>query len=388
MNSWAIILAAGAGSRMGSRKQFLEWRGRPLYWHSALAMSRAACIQGLVFVFPERDCEAEANRIRELDFCDSLGLEWKVVAGGAERSDSSANGLAAVPLLCERVLIHDAARCFIKPELIRRVWEKISPEHPAVVPAIAVADTIKLVVAEKPDLVEDTLIRSRLRAAQTPQGFWAPTLREAIKSYESSAATDDAMLIEKMGLPVLLVEGDPENKKLTSRSDLSLLAESSPQLPCCGFGYDAHRYGHDGRPLILGGEPIPCDYMVIAHSDGDVLLHSLIDALLGCAALGDIGELFPDSDARYEGISSAILLDTTLNMLREAKVAPVHVDLTLVAQKPKLSPYKAAIRKNVARLMALPETAVNLKATTEEGMGFTGRLEGIKAFALATAVKR
>lgn len=155
--------------------------------------------------------------------------------------------------------------------------------------------------------------------------------------------------------------------------------------PCAGMGYDVHRYG-PGRPLKLGGVLIPGGPEVVAHSDGDVLLHALMDALLGCAALGDIGQHFPDSQARYEGISSAVLLDQVLEMLRGAGLELSHVDLTIVAQTPRLSPFREEIRKNVARLLGLDTARVNLKATTEEGLGFTGRSEGIKAYAVVSAL--
>ena len=155
--------------------------------------------------------------------------------------------------------------------------------------------------------------------------------------------------------------------------------------PCTGMGYDVHRYG-PGRPLKLGGVPIPDGPEVVAHSDGDVLLHALMDALLGCAGLGDIGRHFPDNQARFEGISSAVLLDQVLEMLYGAGVTLCHADLTIVAQAPRLSPFREEIRKNVARLLGLDKAHVNLKATTEEGLGFTGRAEGIKAYAVVSAL--
>lgn len=192
--------------------------------------------------------------------------------------------------------------------------------------------------------------------------------------------------MEAHGHPVLVVPGEAANIKITHPEDLALLEERSPVMPVprVGMGYDVHRYG-SGRPMKLGGIIIPNAPEVIAHSDGDVLLHALMDALLGCAALGDIGRLFPDADARFDNISSAVLLDDVLERFRDAGLTLCHVDLTVVAQTPKLAPHREEIRKNVARLLGLGTDSVNIKATTEEKLGFTGACEGIKAYAVATA---
>ena len=226
---------------------------------------------------------------------------------------------------------------------------------------------------------------------QTPQGFALPPLLAAHhaarqESAAGRAATDDAALMEANGHPVLVVPGEAANIKITHPEDLALLEERSPVMPVprVGMGYDVHRYG-SGRPMKLGGIIIPNAPEVIAHSDGDVLLHALMDALLGCAALGDIGRLFPDADARFDNISSAVLLDDVLERFRDAGLTLCHVDLTVVAQTPKLAPHREEIRKNVARLLGLGTDSVNIKATTEEKLGFTGACEGIKAYAVATA---
>ena len=165
-----------------------------------------------------------------------------------------------------------------------------------------------------------------------------------------------------------------------------MLKENKALLPCCGYGYDVHAYGGN-RPLMLGGVEIGGDYLVSAHSDGDVLLHALMDAILGCLAAGDIGHLFPDSDPKFDGISSVVLLDHVMNLAAEADLRLCHVDLTVIAQKPKLAPHADAIRRNVARLLDLPLEHVAFKATTEEKLGFTGELKGLKAVALVTALR-
>lgn len=391
MSTWAIILAAGNGSRLASAtngigKQFLDWQGRPLYWHSALAMSRATCIDGIVFVFPEENIDSEKRRIQQLAFMDNLGLEWKLAAGGQRRQDSAKQGLSKLPMNCDRVLIHDAARCFVSPALIRNVASEISEDKPSIVPAVKVIDTIRLAKADSPNRAEGCLPRDRLRAIQTPQGFLTKKLREAYMNMGNQNVTDDAALLEKIGIASVFVEGDPANIKITRPEDLKLLKHEERLIPCSGFGYDVHRYGGN-RPLKLGGVEIPCSYEVIAHSDGDVLMHSLIDALLGCAGLGDIGNHFPDSDSRYEAISSTIMLKHTLDLLSEACVRICHVDMTVVAQKPHLAKYGTHIKRNVARLLDLPQEAVNFKATTEEGLGFTGNCEGIKAYSLVNGLR-
>lgn len=387
---WAIILAAGAGSRLrdacGMAKQYICFHGKPLYWHSARAFSHYPPISGIVFVFPPEDCERERRRIAGL--AHELGLPWDIVAGGPERSVSGRNGLARVPRTCKKVLIHDAARPFVTPALIQRVLKGLDGTLAGVVPAIAVTDTIKMANAENPDLVECTLPRARLRAIQTPQAFDAETLRQAHKYGEDNEimATDDASLLEAMGARVGMVPGEPVNIKITSPEDLHCLKDGHSDYPCSGFGYDAHRYGGN-RPLKLGGITIPCDLAVHAHSDGDVALHALIDAILSCACLGDIGCHFPDKDPAFDGISSAILLDDALGMARDVGVRILQADITIVAQKPRLEAWKSHICANLARLLNLPPERINFKATTEEKMGFTGRVEGIKAYALVSAIK-
>ncbi len=193
--------------------------------------------------------------------------------------------------------------------------------------------------------------------------------------------------MESQGHTVIMVEGESDNRKITHPEDLRLLTEkTAPQaFPRIGFGYDVHRYG-PGRPLRLGGVLLDGGMEVVAHSDGDVLLHALMDALLGCAGLGDIGEHFPDADAAFDNISSAVLLDEVLRLFHGQGLRLSNVDLTIIAQKPRVGTYKAAIRKNVARLLHLPPELVNVKATTEEKLGFTGRVEGIKAQAAVCAV--
>jgi 2-C-methyl-D-erythritol 4-phosphate cytidylyltransferase/2-C-methyl-D-erythritol 2,4-cyclodiphosphate synthase len=388
---WTILLAAGQGTRLaretgGARKQFLLHEGCPLYWRSVLTMSAVPSLAGMVVVFPPHELEMRARELRELQERYEPGVPLLAVAGGDRRQDSVRLGLAALPRDCGRVLVHDSARPFFSAGLVQALLAALGDGTDGAIPALPVTDTVKEVEG---DLVVSTLRRETLRAVQTPQLFRADTLRRVHDRAlaENWEVTDDASMIELAGGRVRVVPGEAANLKITTPEDLRVLATPSalPE-PCTGFGYDVHAYGGD-RPMVLGGMPIAGAPFVKAHSDGDVLLHALCDAILGCLGLGDIGEHFPDSDDRFENISSAILLSEVLDKARQAGLRIAHVDLTVIAQTPRLSPHKAAIRANVARLMELSDDRVNVKATTEERLGFTGRKEGIKAVAVVTATR-
>ncbi len=400
---WAVILAAGQGIRMASAtggmpKQFLQWQGLPLYWESVRVFSRCARIAGIVFVFPKNVLNCERERVAALMREKPYGLAWRVVAGGKLRQDSVGCGLEALPRECSLVLVHDAARPFASPRLINRVLDALEEQHSrgiqgGVIPGVTVTDTIKVVTD---GLVCDTPDRSTLTAVQTPQGFDVHTLRTAYARAcaEGWIVTDDAGMLERAGFPVRVVEGDPVNRKITAPGDIEMLREKQSTEPCMGYGYDVHRYAADApagqstRPMRLGGVPIPDAPDVLAHSDGDVLLHALMDALLGCLGAGDIGVLFPDTDSAFENINSAILLDEVLSRVRQAGIRIVHVDITIVAQVPRIGRHRESIRQNVARLLGLERDRVNVKASTEEGLGFTGQRLGMKAVALVSALRR
>ena len=388
---WAILLAAGSGTRLAEAtgstpKQFLVYQGAPLYWHSAQTMSRCARVGGLIFVFPEHCLAEETARLKVLDAGHRLGLPWRAVAGGALRQDSVRMGLAALPAHCASVLVHDTARPFASALLMARLCDALAEGALGVIPAIAVSDTIKVVEGGQ---VRHTPERDTLRAVQTPQAFALPVLRaaHARAQAEGWTVTDDAALLERCGHPVRVIEGEAANRKLTTPEDLRMLdAPAQAALPCTGFGYDVHRFG-PGRPLKLGGVAIPGGMEVLAHSDGDVLLHALMDAILGCAGAGDIGLHFPDTAQAFDNVDSAVLLDDVLRIAREAGLRLVHADLTIITQKPKVSPHRDAIRANISRLLGMSAGSVNVKATTEEGLGFTGAGEGIKAVAVVTALR-
>lgn len=388
---WAILLAAGRGERMakatGVPKQFLDVRGVPLFWLSAQTFAHVARMAGIVFVFPAAALEEESARVRDLDARRPLGLQYRCVAGGERRQDSVRLGLAAVPARAKFVLVHDAARPFFTPALANRLLDTLEGGAKAAIPGLPVTDTIKKVAD---GLVAGTLTRSELVAVQTPQGFERAALAAAHQAWmegENALATDDAALMEAAGMPVAVVDGEPANMKITHPEDLAALKNDRGGEPCTGFGYDVHRYGGT-RPVILGGVRIEgTDLLVDAHSDGDVLLHAIMDALLGLTGTGDIGALFPDNDPAYEGASSAALLSRVLDVVADAGIRVTHVDCTVVAQKPRISPQWGAIHHNLARLLGLAPECVGLKATTEEKMGFTGEVRGIKAYAVATGLR-
>ncbi len=383
MHLWTIILAAGQGKRLSEikpKKQFLTWRDKPLYWHSARTFSHVPTVKGIVFVFPEEEREAQERNISKLYQQEDPGIEYRVIAGGSKRQQSSLNGLLALPPDCTHVLIHDAARPFVGARLINRVITALEQGARGVVPGLLVTDTIKQ--AEGCKLL--TLPRETLYTIQTPQGFDRKTMHEAHTSGLKTglSVTDDACLLEESGGEVRLVEGEPENQKITHFRDLQLLQEQKDfrSRSCIGWGCDVHRFG-PGKPMKLGGVPIGNGPRVMAHSDGDVLIHALIDAILGCLGHGDIGDLYPDSDPALKDISSGILLWEVLSLARKNRLVLDHLDLTIIVQAPKIGPWKNQIKKNLASLLGLDQTRLNVKATTEEGLGFTGRKQGIKAVA-------
>ncbi|MDP3426337.1 MAG: 2-C-methyl-D-erythritol 4-phosphate cytidylyltransferase [Humidesulfovibrio sp.] len=408
---WAVLLAAGSGTRIAqaqasqggkagsaARKQYLDVHGAPMFWRSARTLSRVQALQGLIFVFPQQDLERMTALVAELDAGEPLGLPWRTCAGGARRQDSVRLGLATLPSggpdACQGVLVHDAARPFASAALARRVAQAVLSGAAAAIPGLAVTDTIKTVRAD--DTVQDTPDRAALRAVQTPQGFLLAQLLAAHQRAQAEGweVTDDAALMERAGHLVLVVPGEEQNVKITTPADLALLSSpmNGAKPPRTGWGYDVHRYlgpndaSAQARPMMLGGIAIPGGPQVLAHSDGDVLLHALTDALLGVACAGDIGQLFPDTDAAFENMPSAVFVAEALRRVRALGYCPVHADLTVIAQIPRLGPHKARMAAQVAQLLELPPSAVNVKATTEEGLGFTGEKRGIKAVAVVTAM--
>lgn len=391
---YAVILAAGSGSRMqlDSPKQFLPFLNNPLWWQSFKTFYHCPCINGIVLVFPEDDqlFEKAVNEARQLIKDHNYTLPVFYCKGGKLRQDSVYSALCHTPKTASHVLIHDSARPFFTAKLVAELADNLSETIKAVIPSLPVTDTVKefAVTQNFQKFVTNTPNRNFLRSVQTPQAFSFQELLKAHKLIreEQLTVTDDAMAMEELGIPVLLIEGESENRKITYKEDLAMLSPKT-FLPVTGYGYDVHKY-QGSRPFVLGGVRIETDITIEAHSDGDVLIHALMDALLSCMAEGDIGRHFPDTKKEFENISSLILLDKVMELWKQKNLTLTHADLTVICQKPKILPYAAEIKKNICRLLGLSENQVNVKATTEEGLGFTGSLQGIKAVALVSAVRQ
>lgn len=364
----AIVVAAGASRRMGFDK--LSYRlpdGRTVLETSCTALAAHPAITQLVLVCGGNRAACEA-------IAAACPKPCAVVQGGATRADSVRNGLAAAT--GELVAIHDAARPFVSESVITAALTAAA-EIGAAAPAVPVKDTVK--VADPSGRVLDTPDRATLYAVQTPQCFRRALYTQALAAVTGEKArlvTDDCSLFELAGLPVRLTEGDYANYKITTKEDLQ--KEKTMRI---GHGYDVHRLVED-RKLIMGGVEIPYEKGLLGHSDADVLLHAVMDAVLGAAALGDIGKLFPDTDERYRGADSLMLMDRVMEALSEAGYRPVNADVTIVAQKPKLRPYIDQMRVHLARHMGVDVSQVSVKATTSEGMGFEGEEKGMTAHAV------
>ena len=361
----AIITAAGKGSRMGASlpKQFLKIGNKTILEKAILPFEKAECIDHILVV-----SGAEFVEVCQ-DICQGMTKVRNVIAGGKERQDSVNNALKLVEE--GYVLIHDGARPHITEKVILNVLEDVSKVGAAVA-AVPVKDTIR-------QQCEDggkTLKRSELYSVQTPQGFEVSLIKEAFaKAYEDGFyGTDDAGLVDRMGKTVAISEGDYANIKITTKEDM-------PVEVRIGTGFDVHRLV-EGRKCIICGVDIPFERGLLGHSDADVALHALMDAMLGAAALGDIGKHFPDTDPKYKGISSIKLLEYVNQFIAAEGYSLGNADVTIMAQKPKMLPHIQEMRENIAKALDVPVSAINVKATTTEKLGFVGREEGIAAEAV------
>ena len=386
----AIIAAGGRGLRAGGvraggggLKQFRRAGDRTLLEHGIAPFDRHDRVAELIVVLPAADAASPPAGLA------ACATPLRVVAGGARRQDSVAAGVDAVPDGIDIVLVHDAARLFCTAALIDRVIDAAA-ETGAAVPALRATDTIKeAAAADGPPMVAATLPRERIWLAQTPQGFRLEVLRGAVAlGRRGVEATDEALLAERAGYPVRLVEGDGANQKVTTAADVDGAVErlaGGGGMARIGFGYDSHRTVA-GRPLILGGVEIPSDVGLDGHSDADAVCHAVTDALLGASAAGDIGRHFPDTDPQWKGASSIELLRGAVAIVRARGFAPGNVDVVVIAQRPKLGPHSAAMRARLADPLGIPPEAISIKAKTAEGMDAAGRGEGIVVHAVATVV--
>ncbi len=386
MKFGAVVVAAGNSSRMGGggSKVLTELGGKPVLVWSLEALAACPQIREIAVVCREEDRE-EVERAAE-----GIGLPMVFASGGKERQESVRKGVEALSPELEYILIHDGARPLVTPELIGRVCED-ALEYGAATAAVRCKDTCKL----GDGFVEETPPRDRLFTVQTPQAFKRDMYLYAAGRAEDMGKTytDDCQLIESAGGRVRLTEGDYKNIKLTTPEDLLTVRafagekerrENGMRIGC---GYDVHKLT-EGRRLILGGVEIPFEKGLLGHSDADVLSHAIADALLGAAALGDIGKLFPDTDPCYEGADSLKLLGEVCRVLEERGYSIGNIDCTLIAQRPKISPYIGKMQQNLAAACGVDMEKISVKATTEEGLGFTGSGEGMAASAVCLLYRR
>ena len=368
----AIVVAAGKGIRAGQPlpKQFASWRGKPVLRHSVETFLDAGAAP-LVVVIPEGGEEATAKALSGL-------RGWRHVIGGATRQQSVANGLAAVGE-AERVLIHDAARPDLPDAVIDRLLAALNV-HPGAIPTLPVVDSLAI---DEDGLMAGSSKREVLRRVQTPQAFRFADILAAHRAWSGDPdAGDDAQVLKAAGGSIALVEGDERLKKLTFAEDFV------PDLPPVriGNGFDVHKLAA-GEELWLGGVKIDHDKGLAGHSDADVALHAIVDALLGAIGDGDIGSHFPPSDPQWKGASSDRFLIHAAKLVEAAGYKIGNIDLTIICEAPKIGPHREAIRERIASLLDVDTSAVSVKATTTERLGFTGRGEGIAAQAVASVFK-
>lgn len=396
---YAIIVAGGQGQRTGLSipKQYaMLGESAVLDWSVAAFARHADCI-GIVLVVADGDAARAANA--------AASASTHIVVGGATRQASVAAGMAGVLALLPTgpadgsdpiVMVHDAARPGITSDIVDALLDALSVEgRDGALPALAVADT--LAQREDAPILGSTVSRDMLVRVQTPQAFRLSTLRSAHRTWSGSAATDDAQMVRAAGGIVAIVPGDTRLDKITNAGDLermtAILSEkhdapthAPAMLPAVGSGFDVHRL-IPGDGLWLGGVFIAHTHTLEGHSDADVVLHALTDALLGAIAAGDIGSHFPPSDPQWKGAASSQFLAHARDLVTETGARITHVDCTVMCEAPKVGPHREAIRQRIAELLDLPVNRVAVKATTTERLGFTGRGEGIAAQATATIIR-
>ncbi|MDX2082477.1 MAG: bifunctional 2-C-methyl-D-erythritol 4-phosphate cytidylyltransferase/2-C-methyl-D-erythritol 2,4-cyclodiphosphate synthase [Rickettsiales bacterium] len=385
----ALITACGRGNRFngteGIPKQYMPLASMPLLRHSILAFLNHPKIDDVICVIHPEDIALYEEAVAGLDLLNP-------VFGGNTRQISIRYGLEALrehnP---DKVLIHDGVRPFVSKRIINGILEKLET-HPAVIPAIAVEDTLKKYADGK---IEWTLERENLWRAQTPQGFIFEDILNSHIAFKDLNFTDDASLNEYAGIPVAIVPGSQNNFKITTEEDyerakrmISMLLENVKQENRCGIGFDVHAFRQrqkDENNLIrICGVEIEFEQKIKAHSDGDVGIHATIDALLGAINAGDIGEHFSPNDPKWQNIDSREMLKITRQLIQKKGATILNLDITLICEKPKFSKYKNQMKEEMAKVLGISKNRVNIKATTTEMLGFLGRGEGIAAQAVAS----
>lgn len=381
----ALIVAAGESRRMGGEipKQYQMLGQKSLLRRSVEAFLQHPGISGVKVVINPTHQGFYDVQLQDVPVLPPA-------MGGTTRQESVRNGLLSLgDINPDYVLVHDAARPNVSPEVIGRVLDALE-NSPAVIPALPVIDTLKHV---EEGAVVGTIERKKLFRAQTPQGFHFRALLEAHKQAESGEYTDDASVAENAGIAVSTVTGSEHNYKITTGEDMQDaigLLELQYETRT-GMGFDAHRLvAHDAetpaskRVVMICGLAVPSDFELSGHSDADVALHALVDAILGAISEGDIGQHFPPSDPRWRGANSARFVMHACQLLQQKGGKLVHADITVVCESPKLSPHREAMQRSVAAMLGVEQSRVSIKATTTEKMGFTGRGEGIAAYAVVT----
>ena len=378
-----IVLAAGAGRRMGhdENKIFIKLGNKSIIQWTLSHIEQVKAVSEVILVVADGEAEYMKQHIASLGLSKSI----KIITGGKERQDSVYAGLQAVSDDMDIVLVHDGARPLAKPELFERIIEA-AKTHGAVTIGVPSTDTIKRVDID--GQVLETLNRNELMNIQTPQGFLKDIFKEAQETAKRDAylGTDDVSLVEYIGKDVYILDGDYENIKVTTPNDIAVAKRYlgiKEQQMRVGFGYDIHRL-KEGRPCILGGVHIESPVGPDGHSDADVLIHALMDALLGAAGLKDIGYYFPPEDDAYNGISSMILLKHVNSLLKERGLEAYNIDIMVISETPKLKPHIDTMKANLQSVLEIPLDRISIKATTNEMLGAIGRREGIAAQAVVS----
>jgi 2-C-methyl-D-erythritol 4-phosphate cytidylyltransferase/2-C-methyl-D-erythritol 2,4-cyclodiphosphate synthase len=380
----ALVVAAGRGRRFGADmpKQYLDLGGRPVLAHTLAAFATHPRVKSVRAIIHPDDRQLYDLAAKGLSLLDP-------VPGGEARQDSARLGLESLAdLKPDFVLIHDGARPFIEAGAISRVLDALEAGAPGAIPAIPVQDTLKRGDAE--GNISGTVERAGLFRAQTPQGFRFADILAAHRAVSGEELTDDAAVLERAGKKVALVAGDPDNVKITTSRDLDLALRrfERPMMSRAAVGFDAHRFKAKADHVILCGVKVPHDQCLEGHSDADVALHALTDALLGTIGAGDIGLHFPPSEPKWKGMASEVFLRHAASLVRAKGGRILNVDVTIICERPRVSPHRAAMIRELARMLEIEEGRVSVKGTTTEGMGFTGRQEGIAAQASATVAMR
>jgi 2-C-methyl-D-erythritol 4-phosphate cytidylyltransferase / 2-C-methyl-D-erythritol 2,4-cyclodiphosphate synthase len=369
----ALIVAAGRGERLGGGmpKQFRLLGGKPVLRWTVEALLRHSGVRTVRVVIGKGQ---QADAAAALDGID-VG---EFVEGGPERADSVRAGLDAIA--GDAVLVHDAARPFCPAGVIDRLLASLEFFDGAA-PVLPVGDTL----SRMGETLGEAVDRNGLVRVQTPQAFRLGALRSAYEQWSGRAPTDETTVLRAAGMTVAAVEGDPRLDKLTVQADLDRAEQwlAGTLSPRTGIGFDVHAFSGEG-PIMLGGIEVPHSRGLAGHSDADVVLHAITDALLGAAGFGDIGEHFPPSDPRWKDAESSLFLAHAIELVRAKGAIIDHLDCTVIAETPKIGPHRSAMRMRIAEIAGLSVDQVSVKATTTEGLGFTGRHEGIAAQAVAS----